>query len=263
MRNTALVTGASSGIGLELARIHAQNGGDLVIVARRKSRLDALKTDLEREYGVEVFVIPADLGEPRAAQNVYARTKESGIEVDVLINNAGFGGYGKFHERPWERDEAMIQLNVQTLCALTHAFLGDMVARDRGRILNVASTAGLVPGPLQAVYYATKAFVVSFSQAIAEELSDTNVSVTALCPGPVETEFGEVANFKGASAFQKPASAVDVAKVGYQAMQQGRLVAINDWRISLLLNWMVPFLPRKTVLRLSRGYMEKKAQPPS
>jgi short-subunit dehydrogenase len=263
MPETALVTGASSGIGRELARIHAQKGGNLVIVARRRDRLETLKLELARDYGVEVFVMSLDLGAPEAPQTLYDRMKTSGIEVDVLINNAGFGGYGKFHERPWERDEAMIRLNVQALCALTHVFLRDMVARDRGRILNVASTAGLVPGPLQAVYYASKAFVLSFSQAIAEELSDTHVSVTALCPGPVATEFGEVANLRGASAFSKPASAVEVAQVGYRAMQQGKLIAIDDWKISMLLNWMVPFLPRRTVLRLSRRHGEKKAQAPS
>ena len=151
----------------------------------------------------------------------------------------------------------MIQLNITALCAVTHAFLQDMVARKRGKILNVASTAGLMPGPLQAVYYATKAFVVSFSQAIAEELSDTNVTVTALCPGPVKTGFVDRAGLEDVAVFKHAASSMDVANFGYKAMQQGKLVVINDWKLSLMLNWIAPLLPRRTVLRLSRKAMEK------
>ena len=151
----------------------------------------------------------------------------------------------------------MIQLNITALCRMTHLFGRDMVARKNGRILNVASTAGLLPGPLQAVYYATKAFVVSFSQALAEELSDSNIPVTALCPGPVRTEFSDRAGLEGVAAFKNAARSIDVARVGYRAMLKGELIAFNDWKLGFMLNWLVPMLPRRTVLRMSRKTMEK------
>lgn len=257
MQNTALVTGASGGIGRDLARLHAGRGGDLVIVARRQEALEALKAELEREHGVQVVCIAADLTEPGAVERIAQRIDEQDIEVEVLINNAGFGGRGKFHERPWDKDEGMIRLNVIALCAMTHAFVQGMVARKRGKILNIASTAGLLPGPLQAVYYATKAFVVSFSQAIADELADENITVTALCPGPVDTGFADRAGLEDVDAFQNAAPSMEVARVGYEAMLRGKLIAINDRKLAFLLNWILPFLPRRTVLRISRRTMEK------
>jgi uncharacterized protein len=257
MANTALITGASSGIGRDLARIHARRGGDLVVVARRREALEELKLELEKEHGVSVVCMAADLTEPGAVQRIYDELKQQAVEIDVLVNNAGFGGHGKFYERPWADDEVMIQLNVTTLCAMTHAFVQDMVARKRGKILNVASTAGLLPGPLQAVYYATKAFVVSFSQAISEELLDANITVTALCPGPVDTGFIERAGLDGVALVKQSASSMDVAKVGYSAMQAGKLIAFDDWKLGFVLTWIVPFLPRRMVLRLSRRAMEK------
>lgn len=257
MSNTALITGASGGIGRDLARIHAARGGDLVIVARREEALNELKSELENTHGVHVVCITADMTEPRAIQQIHDQVSRQDIEVDVLINNAGFGGHGRFHERPWAEDEAMIQLNVTALCDMTHRFVPEMVARRGGKILNVASTAGFIPGPLQAVYYATKAFVVSFSQAIAEELSDSGITVTALCPGAVDTGFSDRAGLEDVPAFRNTASSMSVARVGYDAMLQGKLIAINDWKLSVLFNWIVPFLPRRTVLRMSRKTMEK------
>jgi len=259
MNNTALITGASSGIGRELARIHAEQGGDLVIVARRQEALEQLKSELESRHGVSVVCIAADLAQPDAAEQLHAEVYGQSIDVEVLINNAGFGGHGKFHQRAWSDDASMIQLNVTALCAVTHAFLQDMVLRKRGKILNVASTAAFLPGPLQAVYYATKAFVLSFSQAIAEELADVPITVTALCPGPVDTGFAERANVADVSSFQDAASPQDVASIGYRAMQKGKLVVIDDWKLSLMLNWLLPLLPRRTVLRMSRQFMEKEA----
>ena len=257
MKNTALVTGASSGIGKEIARIHAAKGGDLVIVARREKALEELKTELEDKHGVSVVCIAVDLTADDAPQTVYDQVQSQNIEVDVLINNAGFGGHGKFHEREWAREKAMIQLNIKTLTEMTHLFVKAMVARKRGKILNVASTAAFLPGPLQAVYYATKAYVLSFSQAIAQELREENITVTALCPGPVATEFTSVGDLEDVAAFKNAASPASVAQVGYDAMMKGKLVAINDWRLSFMLNWLVPFLPRWTVLRMSRRSMEK------
>lgn len=156
MKNTALITGASSGIGRDLAKLHAEEGGDLVIVARRLEKLQTLKDELEKAHGVEVLCIDADLTEEGAIESLVEQLRESGIEIEVLINNAGFGGHGRFHEQGWEKQASMIDLNVSALCHLTHLVLQDMVTRQQGKILNVASTAGFLPGPLQAVYYASE-----------------------------------------------------------------------------------------------------------
>lgn len=257
MTNTALITGASGGIGRDFARIHAARGGDLVIVARREEALRDLKAELEEKHAVRVLCIAADLTDVDAPQQVYDQVRRAELEIDILINNAGFGGHGKFHQREWEQDKSMIQLNVTALCALTHHVLQDMVARNRGRILNVASMAAFLPGPLQAVYYATKSFVVSFSQAIAEELSDKNITVTALCPGAVETGFGSRANVQDVEGFRSMASSMDVATVGYEGMLQGKLVVTNQWKLTFLKNWVLPLVPARTLLKMSRRAMEK------
>jgi short-subunit dehydrogenase len=257
MKNIALITGASTGIGRDLARIHAEQGGDLVIIARRQPALAAVKSELEGKHGVRVLTIAADLTEPGTIQRIHQDLGQQGIKIDILINNAGFGGHGKFHQRDWNQEQSMIDLNIKALCEMTHVFVQDMIQQGQGRILNVASTAGFLPGPLQAVYYATKAFVVSFSQAIAEELSDTGVSVTALCPGPVKTEFIDRAGLENVNSFRHAADSRDVAQVGYRAMMKGQLIVFNDWKLSFLLGWVVPWLPRRTVLRLSRQMMEK------
>lgn len=259
MPDTALITGASSGIGTEFARLQAAAGGDMVLVARSSDKLNALKAELEAAHNVSVTVIAEDLAVAGAADKVFAATEAAGIRVDVLINNAGFGGHGKFHERPLDKERQMIQLNITTLTELTHLYVQGMVARGGGKVLNVASTAGFLPGPLQAVYYATKAYVLSFSQAIAEELGDTGVTVTALCPGPVDTGFVSEANLENVAAFDKAATPAKVAKIGFEAMQRGKLVTIDNPAFSVMLNWIVPLLPRKAVLKISRKSMEKAA----
>jgi len=257
MKATALITGASSGIGKELARCHARAGGNLVITARRDEALQQLKAELEDEYDSDVVCIATDLTDRGSPKQVYDQLQKQHVTIDALINNAGFGGHGLFYERDWAKDRAMIELNVMAVTELCHLFLPGMVARGRGRILNVASTAGFMPGPMQAVYYATKAYVLSLSQAIAEELRNTDVTVTALCPGPVATEFAEVGNLEDVPAFKDPASPKAVAEVGYEAMQKGKLVAINDAKLSFAINWLIPLMPRKLVLKLSRKSMQK------
>ena len=258
MGNTALITGASSGIGVEFARLHARRGGDLVLVARREEALNALKQELEKAHGISATVIVADLAAPDAAQKVFAATEKAGLQIDILINNAGFGGHGKFHERDLASDQGMMQVNMNALVDLTHLYLQGMVSRHSGKVLQVASTAGMMPGPLQAVYYASKAFVVSFSQAVAEELSGTGVTCTALCPGAVDTGFVAAGDLEGAALFQKPgASAVSVAQCGYEAMLKGDLVKINEPSLNFALNWVIPLLPRKLALKISRQTMEK------
>ena len=257
MANTALITGASGGIGAELARYHAAKGGDLVLVARGTNALEQLKQELQSSHKVSVVVITADLSQPESAQAIYQQTEAAGIQIDILINNAGFGGHGKFHQRELGKDQAMMQVNMVSLVNLTHLYLQGMVTRDSGKILHVASSAAFMPGPLQAVYYATKSFVVSFSQAIAQELADTKITSTALCPGAVATGFVKAGDLEGVSAWDKAATPESVAKCGYEAMQRGDLIAINEKALSFMINWVIPFLPRKTVLKISQKFMEK------
>ena len=250
MNKTALITGASSGIGKEFARIHAEHGGDLVIVARNYDKLNSLKAELEQAHNIRVTVIDKDLVKPGAAEEVYKKVKKSGIEIDYLINNAGFGGWGKFHEREWEKDRAMIDLNITALTALTRFFLPDFVKRNSGKILNVSSTASLMPGPLQAVYYATKAYVSYFSNAIAEELSDTEITVTALLPGATDTGFASVSGMEKTSLFAKTTSPRVVAEDGYNGMLKGKLNVISGLTFSQkILTSIIPFMPRKIVLK--------------
>lgn len=259
MKNVALITGASSGIGKEFSKIHASRGNDLVIIARSLDRLDALKAELESQYGIKAFVIAKDLSKAEAPLEIYNEVKEAGITVDYLINNAGFGGVGKFHERAWEKDLAMINVNIVALTALTRFFLPDMVARNSGKILNVSSTASLMPGPLQAVYYATKAYVTFFSNAIAEELHDTAITVTNLMPGATATEFGKVSGMDKTSLFDKTASAEKVALDGYEGMMKGKLDVISGLTpTQKILTSMVPLTPKKIILKQIREMQEVK-----
>lgn len=253
----ALITGASTGIGKELAHIHAEKGGDLVIIARSNDKLNALKNELEEKYSVKLMVIAKDLSLPEAPKEIYEEVKAAGLEVDYLINNAGFGGRGKFHERKWESDLTMINLNVLALTALTRFFLPDFVKRNSGRILNVSSTASLMPGPLQAVYYATKAYVTYFSNAIAEELYDTNITVTALLPGATETEFARTSGMDKTELFNKTASARSVAEDGYNGMLKGQLDVISGLTFAQkMMMSMVPLTPKKMLLKQIRQMQE-------
>ena len=257
MAGVALITGASAGIGEDLAHIHAEKGGDLVLVARREDRLQEIADELRSAHGVEVNVVAMDLTAPNAAQTLFDTVASMAIDVDVLINNAGFGGHGKFHEADLDREQRMMQLNMVALTELTHLFVQPMVERGEGMILNVGSSAGFLPGPLQAVYYATKAYVNSFSQAIANELSGTGVTVTVLCPGPVATEFQEAADLGGVKGFELAADSRSVAECGYKVMEKGTLLAINDPKIRVFMEGILPWIPRKPLLWMSRKTMEK------
>ena len=257
MKQTALITGASNGIGLELAKIHAKKGGDVVLVARSQEKLEQLAQELTAEYDVKAWVIAQDLSEPNAAQVIFAQTEAQGITVDILINNAGFGGHGRFFERDLAKEQQMILVNLTTLTELSHLYLKGMVERRRGKILNVSSTASFLPGPLQAVYYATKAYVTSFSQAIAEEVAEFGITVTALCSGAVATGFVEAGNLQDVDAWKNAKTPREVAEYGYNAMIKGELVAFNEAKLKFALEWVIPFLPRKMVLKMSRKAMEK------
>lgn len=258
MPNTALITGASSGIGKEFARYHASLGGNLILTARREAELQNLKTELETAHGITAHVIALDLGAEGGAEALLKAVANIGVKVDILINNAGFGGHGVHIERDIEAELAMIDLNISALVTLTHAFGGQMAAQGGGKIMNVGSTAGFIPGPNQAVYFATKAFVNSFSQAIDQELNAQGVTCTVLAPGYVETEFAQVANMEDTQMVKAGgATAASVAKHGYDAMLAGKLVTINDAKLSFLLNWAVPFLPRRTVLKMTQKTQAK------
>ncbi|MDJ0858225.1 MAG: SDR family oxidoreductase [Dinoroseobacter sp.] len=246
-----MITGASAGLGKEFARLHAAYGGDVILTARREGALLGLKSELEGAHGITAHVFALDLGAEGGADALYEAVANAGLTVDILINNAGFGGQGIHIERALADEQAMIDLNVKALVTLTHRFGADMVKRGGGKILNVGSTAGFMPGPNQAVYFATKAFVNSFSQAVDEELRSKGVTVSVLAPGYVETEFAQAANLENTAMVKAGgAQAADVAKIGYDAMNAGKLVTINETRLSVLLNWIIPLLPRRAVLRM-------------
>ena len=258
MKNVALITGASAGLGKDFADIHAKNKGDLVLIARREEKLNEIKKELESKYGVQVMVIAKDLSIYESAVDIYHELKEKSVEVKYLINNAGFGGIGKFSEREWESDKQMINLNIMALTHLSRLFINDFIERNEGRILNVSSTAALVPGPFQAVYYATKAFVTSFSNAINEELKGSNVSVTALMPGATATEFGEVSGMDKTAMFKYADKSYDVALKGYKAMMKGKLNIITMPFLMKMMMKMTALLPKSMVLSTIRKMQDVK-----
>jgi short-subunit dehydrogenase len=231
-QGTALVTGASAGLGTELAKLCAAGGYDVVLVARGAARLAELAADLARTYGIQARPLVADLADPAAPPEIYAQV--SSTPVDLLINNAGFGLRGAFAETDWAAESRLLQVNVAALAHLTKLFLPEMVRRRAGRILNVASTAAFVPGPFMAMYYASKAFVLSFSEALANEVQGTGVTVTVLSPGPTRTEFFAAAGITDSGLFRGPAmDAAEVARQGYHAMMAGKTSVIagarNRW----------------------------------
>lgn len=259
MKNTALITGASTGIGKELATIHAKNGGNLIIVARSKDKLIQLKNELEQQYKIKVIVIAKDLSDLNATKEIYEEVKLQGIKIDYLINNAGFGALGKFHELDLARQISMINLNITSLTALTHLFLPDFVQRNKGKILNTSSTASFMPGPLQAVYFATKAYVTFFSNALSEELHDTNITVTNLMPGATESEFGATSGMDKTEMFKETATAYSVALDGYNGMLNGKLDVVSGLTTSQkIMMATIPFMPKKMVLKQVRQMQEVK-----
>jgi len=258
MKNTALITGASNGIGLELAKIHASKGGDLVLVARNKSKLEELKTTLEKQFGVSVYTVGKDLSAINSAQEVYEETSRQSIKIDYLINNAGFGDFGMFAETDWDKELQMINLNITTLTLFTKFYLKEMVKRGSGKIMNVASTAAFQPGPTMAVYCATKAYVLSFTEAVSNEVNDKGVSMTALCPGATETGFQAAGGMDDSNLFKgkKLPTANEVAEYGYTSMIKGRTVAVHGIMNYLMAN-SIRFIPRGMILKVSRKILDK------
>ncbi len=225
----ALITGASSGIGAELASLCAAGGFGVILIARRTDRLDQLAAELTARHGVKVRTIAADLASPEAPDEIYQQTR--GETIDILINNAGFGLRGRYDQTDWDAESRLIQVNITALAHLSKLYVKDMARRGSGRILNVGSTAAFVPGPLMAMYYASKAFVVSFSEALSKEFEGTGVSITVLCPGPTRTEFDTAAGIAGSKLFRGSAmTAKEVAQIGYRAMMAGEAEAIAGAR---------------------------------
>jgi short-subunit dehydrogenase len=253
---TALVTGASSGLGVDFATILAEQGCNLVLVARREDRLRTLGGELGRRHGVQAHVIGMSLSPPGAAQELYDRLRALHLDVDVLINNAGFGAYGPFTEIPWEREEEMLQLDIVALVHLTKLFVHDMLARNFGYILQVSSIGAYQPSPTYATYSAAKAFVLSFGEALNYELRHTNVKVSVLSPGVTETEFLQVAGQRK-SLFQRLSmmQSRPVAEMGIAAMLRGKPSKVAG-TMNALTAWSLRFVPRRLQAAMASAAMQ-------
>jgi short-subunit dehydrogenase len=255
--SSAIITGASSGIGLELAKLLAADGNDLVLVARREKLLRDVADDLTRRYGIQASTVIADLGHPEGCSTVARHVETSGRVVTALVNNAGFGLLGPFAETPLERQLEMIDLNIAALTHLTRLLLPGMLSRRRGMILNVASTAAFQPGPLMSVYYASKAYVLSFSLALAVELEGSGVTVTTLCPGPTRTEFQEVAGMRGTLLANQglAMSAERVARAGYRGMLHGKAI-VTPGLLNRVMAVGTRLVPRMVAAKIAKKSQE-------
>jgi uncharacterized protein len=252
---TVLVTGSTVGIGLALSRVFAAGGSNLILVARNREKLDQVAQELRHAHKIDVAVIPMDLAAPGSAQALFDEVAARGKVVDVLVNNAGMGVYGPFAESAWQQDGALLQLNVFNLTHLTRLFVPGMIERRRGGILNVASTAAFQPGPLMALYYASKAYVLSFSEALHDELQGTGVRATALCPGPVATEFFKRADMENSGLASGKVlaimSAERVAQAGYRGFRNGTAIVIPGF-LNKLGPFSLRFTPRFLVRTITR-----------
>lgn len=249
---TAVITGASSGIGLDLAKLFAQDHSNLVLIARNEPALRELADHLTRAHEISVKVIPKDLAAPSAPEEIYAEMQKESIKVDVLVNNAGFGTHGFFAQTDLAKELEQMQVNMVALTHLTKLFLREMIKNGTGKILNVASTAGFQPGPLMSVYYATKAYVISFSEALANELSGSGVTVTCLCPGPTRTDFQRRAYMQESRiGTQRLMDSETVARIGYAGMREGKTLIIPGWD-NKLLAYGSRFGPRNWVTAIVR-----------
>jgi len=255
-RGTVLITGASSGIGYELARVFAQEGHDLALVARSRERLEQVAREVSDQSGRQTMVLVYDLADPASPERIHAEVRDRGVEIEALVNNAGIGTYGFFAESDLAQELRLVQVNVVALTHLTGLFVRDMVKRGRGRILNVSSMAGFEPGPLMATYHASKAYVLSFSEAIANESRGTGVTVTCLCPGPTRTEFQARARMQRSMyARGRMMTAAGVARIGYDGMMAGKSVVIPGLRNQLLI-WSLRLGSRGMVTNIVRKAQE-------
>ncbi len=257
---TVLITGASSGIGLELARCFAADGCRLLLLARNTVALEALAKELRQAHKIEALVLTADLSLPETPAHTFKELQGRGVRVDVLVNNAGFGANGTFAGLPLQRQLEMIQVNITALTNLTGLFLPGMIERRHGGVLNVGSLAGFQPGPGMAIYFASKAYVLSFTEALAEELAGTGLTVTALCPGPTATNFGNISHdhrMRQLNTPKMPAAAV--ARYGHRAFRKRRLLAIPGWQYRFLV-FLVRIMPRWCVCKMAGLFNRTKEQ---
>jgi short-subunit dehydrogenase len=258
---TALITGASSGIGYELAKQFAKNHNNLVLVARNREALHKLADDLANQYAISAWTLSKDLANPTSPLEIFEELEKQSVKVDYLVNNAGFGLQGLFWELDMQSQQEIIQVNISSLTHLTRLFLPGMIQRRSGGILNVASTAAFQPGPLMAVYYASKAYVLSFTEALSNELHGTGVTATALCPGPTKTSFQKRARMGNARLFRRGVmDAEPVAEAGYRGLMKGKRVVIPGLSNRLLAT-TVKLVPRRMVLRMVRKLNESRENP--
>ena len=255
---TTLITGASSGIGLELAHIAAVRGEDLILVARNISKLESLKSDIEISTSVKVTIIEKDLSLEESPSEIFWEVQRLWLTVDHLINNAWFWDFGDFTTTQWSKEKQMIDLNIRSLTEMTKLFLPQMLDRKYGRIMNLASTAAFQPGPGMAVYFASKSYVLSFSEAISEELSGRWVTVTALCPGPTESGFQSAANLWESKLVKgkKLPTSKEVAEYGYRVMMAGQVVAVHGW-MNAIMAQSVRFTPRFLIRKIVHAMQAK------
>jgi hypothetical protein len=257
---TALVTGASSGIGLHLAHEFARHGHPLVLTAPVESELREVAAHMKSVHGVEAHVIAKDLEQPNAAQEIFDTLQSQRIEVDILVNNAGHGQHGKYWEVPIERHLSIVQLNIDAVLRLTSLFLPPMLSRGRGRLLNTSSVGGFLPGPMLAVYHASKAFVLSWSEALATELEETGITVTTLCPGPTDTDFFPKADMEDTTIFQKGQvmAPQEVAEMGYKALMSGDRVIVTG-AVNKAMVFSRHLLPEGAQAKMQQKFLEKVA----
>jgi short-subunit dehydrogenase len=255
----ALITGASTGIGRELAHIASENGYDVALVARTAGPLEVVAADITRKTSRKAHIFAVDLSQPNAARALFAETSQAGLTIDVLVNNAGFGLLGKFWELPEDEQMQMLELNIGALTQLTRLCLPTMVERRTGYILNVASTAAFQPGPLMSVYYASKAYVLSFSAAIHNEAKEFGVKVCCLCPGPTQSEFVKRAGMSHAKLFESGnvMSAAEVAQIGWNAMWEGKPLVVAG-RLNATLAFLTRFGPRQMMAGIARSMQDSK-----
>lgn len=257
MKNAVLISGPTSGIGFEMAKIFSENGFNLILVGRNKEKLEKISKELENEK-CKCEIIVADLSDPKSSKKIFEQTKDH--EVEILVNNAGFGLYGEFLETDLEKEIEMIQVNIVALTTLTKLFLPQMIQRKRGKILNLASTAAFQAGPLMAVYYATKAYVLHFSEAISEELIGSGVSITALCPGPTESGFQREANMDSSMEVLQKRNLMDaksVARIGYNALMKNKVIEVAGFR-NKLTSELVRIMPRAMTRKIVKLIQRKR-----
>lgn len=252
----ALVTGASSGMGYEYAKLFAKDGKNIVVLARSKDKLEELKRDLEKEHGTKVRVLVKDLSDPKAPQEIYSELEKEGINVDVLVNNAGFAVYGKFSDSDWQKEAEMLQVNIIALTQMTKLFLKKMMQNKSGRIMNISSIGGWGPMPWWSVYAATKAYVLSFTEAIAREVKGSGVSITCFCPAVTRTLFFKRSDSEKSRAYQRGFLSMDAetaAKQGYKALAKGKTCAIAGLQSSLIIWFGTRLMPRDLAIRMNEA----------